>query len=413
MKTKKNAEEPSSARSKNWSDDETMKLISIWREPEVQEKIECTSPRKKLIWDKIAARLHDSGFKARTGTHVYYKIKDLKKKYKKMADMVARSGEEVVDLEAFPWFYEIQTLQMGTHRTAIDPAPPSHPVGESALLDDDEEDEDGSVDLPSNIDTDQSTASPSTARQDTEDNSETSRSAVDLTQQTSDSRKRKRTTPDRLIIDSSVDTSHKDDNLGTNSSGSEPTDDPEYYPKGVVVVQPTAVEDELESAPLAIREEPVVSRNEAAPTSNQRVLFAINRNPKKTPIPILPKITAVHSGYIPTAVNVAHVSQPRHSSTPYDRPQNRQRHTRAPPPPPPPPQQSGGFDPTVLQEQQQQEEHEAKMELFRLQIELATAQLRMAEDEHRIRFAKLQVELQTAQMEHDAKAAQLSTASSS
>ncbi|XP_072044462.1 uncharacterized protein [Amphiura filiformis] len=271
----------------------------------------------------------------------------------------------------------------------------------------------GSVDLPSNIDTDQSTASPSTARQDTEDNSETSRSAVDLTQQTSDSRKRKRTTPDRLIIDSSVDTSHKDDNLGTNSSGSEPTDDPEYYPKGVVVVQPTAVEDELESAPLAIREEPVVSRNEAAPTSNQRVLFAINRNPKKTPIPILPKITAVHSGYIPTAVNVAHVSQPRHSSTPYDRPQNRQRHTRAPPPPPPPPQQSGGFDPTVLQEQQQQEEHEAKMELFRLQIELATAQLRMAEDEHRIRFAKLQVELQTAQMEHDAKAAQLSTASSS
>ncbi|XP_072044466.1 uncharacterized protein [Amphiura filiformis] len=273
--------------------------------------------------------------------------------------------------------------------------------------------EDGSVDLPSNIDTDQSTASPSTARQDTEDNSETSRSAVDLTQQTSDSRKRKRTTPDRLIIDSSVDTSHKDDNLGTNSSGSEPTDDPEYYPKGVVVVQPTAVEDELESAPLAIREEPVVSRNEAAPTSNQRVLFAINRNPKKTPIPILPKITAVHSGYIPTAVNVAHVSQPRHSSTPYDRPQNRQRHTRAPPPPPPPPQQSGGFDPTVLQEQQQQEEHEAKMELFRLQIELATAQLRMAEDEHRIRFAKLQVELQTAQMEHDAKAAQLSTASSS
>lgn len=71
---------------------------------------------------------------------------------------------------------------------------------------------------------------------------------------------------------------------------------------------------------------------------------------------------------------------------------------------------SGGLagESLSIQERQQQEEHDAKMELSRVQIELATAQLRMAEDEHRIRFAKLQVELQMAQMEHDAKAQQLS-----
>ncbi len=279
---------------------------------------------------------------------------------------------------------------------------------------------DGSTDLTSNVDTDQSTASPSaTVRQEGEDSSEAATvSVVDLSQ-ASDSRKRKRTTPDRVIIDTSVDALHslKHEHLGSNSSSSEPVDDPESYPKGVVVVQPTAVEDEIELTP-ATREELVVSRTETVPvTTNQRVLFAINRNPKKTPIPILPKITAVHSGFIPTVARAAQAASvsatsARHTATPYDRPQNRQRVTRAPPPPPPPPQQSSNFDSNVLQEQQHQEEHEAKMELYRLQIELATAQLRMAEEEHRVRFAKLQVELQTAQMEHDAKAAQLSSASS-
>ncbi|XP_072044463.1 uncharacterized protein [Amphiura filiformis] len=395
------------SRGQTWGEDEVLSLIEIFWGENIQSMVDNTSRNRdvyKIVTDLMERRGH-----CRNAYEIRTKVNNLKQWYKRINKPgSSQRNERHKRTRIFKCMQErltdeVEELEEEMNQEEMEEAD----VGEG------DKSNDGSVDLPSNIDTDQSTASPSTARQDTEDNSETSRSAVDLTQQTSDSRKRKRTTPDRLIIDSSVDTSHKDDNLGTNSSGSEPTDDPEYYPKGVVVVQPTAVEDELESAPLAIREEPVVSRNEAAPTSNQRVLFAINRNPKKTPIPILPKITAVHSGYIPTAVNVAHVSQPRHSSTPYDRPQNRQRHTRAPPPPPPPPQQSGGFDPTVLQEQQQQEEHEAKMELFRLQIELATAQLRMAEDEHRIRFAKLQVELQTAQMEHDAKAAQLSTASSS
>ena len=240
--------------------------------------------------------------------------------------------------------------------------------------------------------------SPSTsAKQDTEDNSETSKSTIET-------RKRKRTTPDRVVVESVEE--ETEDHL-SESPVSEQIEEPEVYPKGVVVVQPTAVEDEP-----APPEQPVVSiaPTESVPVSNQRVLFSINPNPKKSPVPILPKIAAVHSGYIPIARDPrSSLTQPqRHSATPYERPQNRQRPTRAPQPPRPPPPPSGGIDSPGLSESQLQEEHEAKMELYRLQIELTTAQLRMAEEEHRLRFAKLQVELQTAQMEHDAKANQLS-----
>ena len=275
-----------------------------------------------------------------------------------------------------------------------------------------------------------------------------------------ESRKRKRT-PDRIVVRLPVKTERRDD-LDELSSSPIDTEQSEVecYPKGVVVVQPTAVDDEQDAPASRVthREEisvpvppsltsssSVLANNVSVRSQNKRILFSINpKNPaKKQPVPILPKITSVHSGVhsiagislakvpnrpneiiigtttntITTNHNHIQNNHNRHISNSIPLAlQNATRPQRAPPRQDTPPMtstrqnNSGGLagESLSIQERQQQEEHDAKMELSRVQIELATAQLRMAEDEHRIRFAKLQVELQMAQMEHDAKAQQLS-----
>lgn len=274
-----------------------------------------------------------------------------------------------------------------------------------------------------------------------------------------ESRKRKRT-PDRIVVRLPVKIERRDD-LDELSSSPIDTEQSEVecYPKGVVVVQPTAVDDEPDAPasrvthreeisavpPSLISPSSVLANNVSVRSQNKRIIFSINpKNPaKKQPVPILPKITSVHSGVhsiagialakvpsnpneiiigtttntITTNHNYIKNNHNRHISNSIPLVlQNATRPLRAPPRQDTPPMtstrqnNSGGLagESLSIQERQQQEEHDAKMELSRVQIELATAQLRMAEDEHRIRYAKLQIELQMSQMEHDAKAQQLS-----
>ena len=46
-------------RAKNWTEVET---IAIWRESKVIDKIEAGTTNKKLVWEEVAVRLHDTGF---------------------------------------------------------------------------------------------------------------------------------------------------------------------------------------------------------------------------------------------------------------------------------------------------------------------------------------------------------------
>ena len=122
-------------RMKNWSERETQQLIAILTEPEIRMQVDRHTSRRKAVWEEISVRLYDYGCIARTGIQIYNKIKDLKKKYKKMNDNMKKSGTGVIVQEVFPWYYEVHAI-MGD-RPAIDP--PAGQIGESAPLDCDDE----------------------------------------------------------------------------------------------------------------------------------------------------------------------------------------------------------------------------------------------------------------------------------
>ena len=97
-----------------------MELISIWREPEIVDKIEARTTKKKLVWEEVAVRLHhDVGFPARTGAQVYHKVKDLKRQFKVIHDKAGKSGAGKVDLVKFPYYHQLNDIMGKRH--AIDP----------------------------------------------------------------------------------------------------------------------------------------------------------------------------------------------------------------------------------------------------------------------------------------------------
>ena len=84
-------------RRRNWSDEETSLLMSIWNEPEIHGKISVKTNQKKSVWAEIAARFHILGFRGINAEHVFHKVKDIKRRYKKMTGLTDQSGgaEEV------------------------------------------------------------------------------------------------------------------------------------------------------------------------------------------------------------------------------------------------------------------------------------------------------------------------------
>ena len=135
MEKKAEGKSMKKSRGSNWGDEETKALIQIWREPEIQARIEDKKNTRKEVWEEISVRLHDHGFIARTGTQIYVKIKDLKRHYKAIHDTMGRSGAGVINLEKFPYYWAIHDI-MG-HRPVVNP--PAGHVGESGPLDEQNE----------------------------------------------------------------------------------------------------------------------------------------------------------------------------------------------------------------------------------------------------------------------------------
>ena len=54
-------------RASNFSVEETLALLKIWREPEMRDKVAAIARDKKAVWDEIATLLHDKGYPVRGG----------------------------------------------------------------------------------------------------------------------------------------------------------------------------------------------------------------------------------------------------------------------------------------------------------------------------------------------------------
>ena len=67
--------------SQNWSDEETLKLIAIWGENDIQAQINMCK-RNSHIYEKIASEMKDAGFD-RTAMQCCNKIKKLRGEYRK------------------------------------------------------------------------------------------------------------------------------------------------------------------------------------------------------------------------------------------------------------------------------------------------------------------------------------------
>ena len=75
-----------------WSDEETIKLVELWGEEEIQALLEgCT--RNKHVYDKIARGMGEAGYE-RTGVQCRDKIKKLKADYKKVKDSNDETGRK-------------------------------------------------------------------------------------------------------------------------------------------------------------------------------------------------------------------------------------------------------------------------------------------------------------------------------
>ena len=68
---------------RNWSDKETLELISLWSDDVVQEELE--GPRNKDVYQRICTKLHEKGFE-RNINQCREKVKKLKKSYRTVSD---------------------------------------------------------------------------------------------------------------------------------------------------------------------------------------------------------------------------------------------------------------------------------------------------------------------------------------
>ena len=93
-----------------WTDDETKLLITIWSDANIQEQLENHSIRNKVVYEKVAKGMADSGFN-RTQKQCQSKIKHLREKYRVYKDKIARSGAAATDPPKF--FEEIDAI-LGT-----------------------------------------------------------------------------------------------------------------------------------------------------------------------------------------------------------------------------------------------------------------------------------------------------------
>ena len=113
-------------RGKTWSDDEVQVMLGIWGDASVQRQLKGTV-RNSHVFDKIVKELASKGYQ-RDEKQCREKLKQLKKKYKEVADSLRRSGagvdsddefEESGNYVNFKFFSEIHSVMRG--RPSVSP----------------------------------------------------------------------------------------------------------------------------------------------------------------------------------------------------------------------------------------------------------------------------------------------------
>ena len=107
-------------RGKTWSDDKVQVMLSIWGDASVQRQLKGTV-RNSHVFDKIVKELASKGYQC-DKKQCREKLKQLKKKYKEVADSLRRSGagvdsddefEESGIYVNFKFFSEIHSVMRG------------------------------------------------------------------------------------------------------------------------------------------------------------------------------------------------------------------------------------------------------------------------------------------------------------
>lgn len=91
--------EDASNRGSTWDDEEVLALINIWADERIQQELDSCS-RKKPVFQKISNKLSAMGY-TRSHQQIREKIKQLKKKYKKVKDNNNRSGQNRISCTYF------------------------------------------------------------------------------------------------------------------------------------------------------------------------------------------------------------------------------------------------------------------------------------------------------------------------
>lgn len=74
-----------------WTDEETVKLIELWGEADIQAELEGCK-RNKAVYEKIAHEMATSNFE-RSAVQFHEKIKKLRTEYKKVKDSNNKTGK--------------------------------------------------------------------------------------------------------------------------------------------------------------------------------------------------------------------------------------------------------------------------------------------------------------------------------
>ena len=100
-------------RGSTWNGQETLVLLDLWGEKNIQKMIASSGCRNKDIFKSLAQQLADLGFNIRAWDRVRDKINRLKGDYRKIKDKERKSGAESVVKP--PWFDTMDMVSFITH----------------------------------------------------------------------------------------------------------------------------------------------------------------------------------------------------------------------------------------------------------------------------------------------------------
>ena len=80
-----------------WEDDETLCMLTLWAEPEVQAELK-SKVRNKPIYSRLARRVAAAGYPLRDGEACRDKVNRLRRSYRQYRDETRKSGSGTEEL---------------------------------------------------------------------------------------------------------------------------------------------------------------------------------------------------------------------------------------------------------------------------------------------------------------------------